>query len=110
MTKINYLIDIIKQNPTATNQEITDISKGRITPNIASIYIKRLTERGKVTVEDADGKRVLTVHGEATEDVTEKQLIYQSMIDRFLVDFDEAGSYRERLDIARVILKLLQRV
>ncbi len=110
MTKINYLIDIIKQNPTATNQEIAGISKGRITPNIASIYIKRLTERGKVTVEDVDGKRVLTVRGENAEDVSEKQLIYQSMIDRFLVDFDEAGSYRERLDIARVILKLLQRV
>ena len=83
MTKINYLIDIIKQNPTATNQEIADISKGRITPNIASIYIKRLTERGKVTVEDVDGKRVLTVRGENAEDVSEKQLIYQSMIDRF---------------------------
>lgn len=50
------------------------------------------------------------MRGENAEEVSEKQLIYQSMIDRFLMDFDDAGSYRERLDIARMILKLLQRV
>lgn len=50
------------------------------------------------------------MRGQEADEVSEKQLIYQSMIDRFLMDFDEAGSYRERLDIARMILKLLQRV
>lgn len=106
MTKIDRLKEIIAEHPTATNSEykvLLDSDR-----RVISMYLSRLKQRGEVVESIEDGQRVLTVVSPPEKTESFKHTVYEAMVDQFLTDFEEAGTYQARLDIAKMIMRLLK--
>lgn len=108
MTKIDQLKEIIADYPEASNSELARRLDENTSRGAISVYLSRLKQRGELIEQEENGKRVLALTALPEKTESFKHTVYEAMIDRFLVDFDEAETYQARLDIARIIMRLLQ--
>lgn len=102
---INKLADYFAENPTATNTEAAsdlDTSEG-----VIKTYIGRLKRRGKIIAQEKDGKRYISVI-EVQKDF--KREVYEMMVEKYLEDFESAEFYTERIEIGKLILRLMEKL
>lgn len=105
-TLISKVIDYLAENPTATNAEIaSDLGAGE---NVIKTYIGRLNRQSKITTGiGPDGKRHIRVL-EVPKDF--KREVYEMMVEKYLEDFDNAEFYTERIEIGKLILRLMEKL
>ena len=105
---IQRLKDYLREHPFATDQEIEE-GIG-IDPDIRRVYMSRLNRQQKIYVDDTeDGKRRILVL-EAPEGDNFKREALQMMVDRYLEDFEAAQLYTERVEIGKMILRILEKL
>ena len=114
---MDKVFEYIKEHPTDTPTEIgraLDIQRGH-----ASTYIERLVEKGNIKIEYIDGKKTYvflkerdsTIKSlELTEQAHFKRDIYQKMLNAYIADFEGATGFTERVEIGKLILRLLEKI
>lgn len=109
MTKIQKLLHFLKDNPKATNEEIrlgTDLDDGTI-----KTYIHRLKEQGRIIVDgiSGEGREVTVLETLNERKPAFKRDVYENMAETLLDDFQNAATYLERIEIGRLLFKVLDK-
>lgn len=104
---IQKLKDYLREHPFATDQEIED-GIG-IDPDIRRVYMSRLNRQQKIYIDTQDDKRRILVL-ETPEGDSFKRDTLQMMVDRYLEDFEVAQLYIERVEIGKLILRILEKL
>ena len=117
MTLIDKVFEYIREHPTDTPTEIgkaLDIQRGH-----ASTYIERLVEKGNIKIDYVDGKKTYVFLKERdsaikslaiAEQAHFKRDIYQKMLNTYIEDFEGATGFNERVEIGKLILRLLEKI
>lgn len=104
-TLISKVVDYLAENPTATNSEIaTDLGASE---GVIKTYIGRLNRQSKINTLEKDGKRFIQVL-EVPKDF--KREVYEMMVEKYLEDFENAEFYTERIEIGKLILRLMEKL
>lgn len=80
--------------------------------------IARLKQRKDIDIQhNGDGQRCITVLKEPGTEMTQpdgmpyfKREMYRAIAEQYFIDFVEAGSYSERLEIGRMICRILENI
>ena len=108
MNKIQELLSYLLENPRATNSEIeknTSLSNGLIRK-----YILRLNSQGRIDVSIIEGIRTIDVYSIDEERPDFKRCIYKMMVDKYIEDFEEAEFFQDRVEIGKMITRLLEKL
>lgn len=107
MTKMQVLLAYLHENPKATNKEICealDMAEGTV-----RTYIYRAERQGRITSETTeDGREIVVKLEEARPGFKQETLMM--MAEAYLDDFAAAVSYSERLEIGKMILRILEKL
>lgn len=105
---IHRLRDYLRDNPEASDDEIEHAIG--IDPDIRRAYLSRLNRQHRIfiTYDDA-GKRKILVPADAGQDSFKKEAL-QMMVDKYLEDFEVAQLYTERVEIGKMILRILEKI
>ncbi|MDO5027560.1 MAG: winged helix-turn-helix domain-containing protein [Tissierellia bacterium] len=104
-TLINRVFEFISENPKATNEEIA--AALNTSSKVVSTYIRRLENKSRIfLIESKDGREIKTL--EIPKDF--KRSAYEMMVEKYLEDFESAEFYTERIEIGKLILRLLERL
>ncbi len=109
MTNNEKILEFLRDNPKATDQEIAEAVG--ILSNSVPIYIGRLKDKGWLEVQK-DGKlRTILVAKELpiSKNVYKKEII-ETMIAKYMEDFEDCGTLNDRIEVGKVILKLLEKL
>lgn len=107
MTKMQMLLAYIHEHPTATN---TELSEGLgMSEEIVRTYIHRAKRQGRITPEYQDGARKITVKLEDALPGFRRETLMM-MVESYLEDFDATTLYSERIEIGKMILRILERL
>ncbi len=103
MTKVKQVLEYIRQNPIATNKEIANNLK--IEEGTVKVSIHRLKKSGCIKKDEYGEYLILK---EVDQLGASKREIYTTMIDVYLEDFIDTNSYNQRVEIGKMILKILE--
>lgn len=103
MSDINKVHEFIRDHPTANNTQIA--KETGIPERSVKVYIHRLRKRGQITIDGAgDNRRVIT----HSDPGSFKKDVYYMMVETYLEDFKEAELFRERVEIGKMIARLME--
>ena len=109
MTEINAILEYLRNNPTATNPEIADNLK--IDVNNVKANIGKLKARGYIEVQGQGITRTITVLKEMpVSKHSYKKEIIETMIGKYMEAFEESGTLNDRIEVGKVILRLLEKL
>ncbi len=109
MTEINAILEYLRDNPKATNPEIADNLK--IDVNNVKANIGKLKARGYIEVQGQGVTRTITVLKEMpVSKHSYKKGIIETMIDKYMEDFEDCGTLNDRIEVGKIILKLLEKL
>ena len=114
MTEINAVLEYLRDNPKAMNKEIADNLK--IDYDNVKSYINRLKTGGYIEVQGQGITRTVTVLKEMpvrekpTSKNSYKKEIIETMIDKYMEDFKDSGTLNDRIEVGKVILRLLEKL
>lgn len=114
MSRKTAVLDYLLTNPFATNEEIA--SAVNINEDYAKVIISRLKNDEKIEItertegDELENKRYIEVISLEAEKPNLKRDIYKSMLDVFIEDFENAGTFDERLEIGKVVIRLLEKL
>lgn len=115
MTRREKMKQLIMENPKIDNAELAaklGITKGYVTKEIAE-----MKKSGTFSKSYKDGERYITVNeplkptkkSKSTEGVY-KLDIYYRIIDALIIDFEDAETATERVEIGQLLFRLLNKV
>ena len=109
MTEINAILEYLRNNPKAMNPEIADNLK--IDVNNVKANIGKLKARGYIEVQGQGITRTITVLKEmpASKHSYKKEII-ETMIGKYMEDFEDCGTLNDRIEVGKVILRLLEKL
>lgn len=107
MTKYDKVLEMIKEDGTLTNQEYS--KKSNIRDKTIAIYISRMEKRGTIRIVEENGKRII-IPAEINYPDNFKGETLELMVEKFIEDFENALTYDERLEIGKMILRILERI
>ena len=109
MTEINVILEYLRDNPKAMNPEIADNLK--IDVNNVKANIGKLKARGYIEVQGQGITRTITVLKEmpASKHSYKKEII-ETMIGKYMEDFEDCGTLNDRIEVGKVILRLLEKL
>lgn len=119
-TTTDRILEYLRENPEAKNAEIAD-EVGCADQTIRTL-IARLKQRKDIDIQhNGDGRRCITVLKEPGTETTQpdgmpydvpyfKREMYRAIAEQYFIDFVEAGSYSERLEIGRMICRILENI
>lgn len=107
MTKYDKVLEMIKEDGTLTNQEYS--KKSSIRDKTIAIYISRMEKRGTIRIVEENGKRII-IPAEINYPDNFKGETLELMVEKFIEDFENALTYDERLEIGKMILRILERI
>lgn len=107
-TKTEQIMDYFRDNPRSSNKEAAEALN--TTENTVKGTLWRLRGRGWIEFDDrADGGRsVRILKGSDKINFNFKKETYSMMIDVYLEDFQSAETWRERVDIGQMIMKIMK--
>lgn len=109
MTILERLVQYVDKNPGASDIEIADA----INTNKKTVqeYLRRLTNREVIRiVNDAEGNRqILVLELPEITPADFKKDIYEIMIARYLEDFKNADSFQDRVEIGKMVVRILDK-
>lgn len=106
-TKLNQVLNLIKENPKITYEEI---NKRLNLPDTAKVYVYRLKNKGTLEqITNEDGIKEFIVSEEVEDSMISKKLIYEEMIEIYMQDFINAPTFKERVEIGREIRLIIER-
>ena len=109
MTEINAILEYLRDNPKATNPEIADNLK--IDVNNVKANIGKLKARGYIEVQGQGITRTITVLKEMhVSKHSYKKEIIETMISKYMEDFEDCGTLNDRIEVGKVILRLLEKL
>ena len=114
MTEINAVLEYLQDNPKAMNKEIADNLK--IDYDNVKANISKLKARGYIEVQGQEITRTVTVLKEMpirekpTSKHSYKKEIIETMIDKYMEDFEDCGTLNDRIEVGKVILRLLEKL
>lgn len=104
-TKISKLYEVLEADPTTSYEDLATAIDSSV--KVVRVYIKRLEEQGKIKIDDSGNIECL-VRTIANENY--KRDIYEIMVESYLDDFEKAEFYSERVEIGKLILRLLEKL
>ena len=109
MTEITAILEYLRDNPKAMNPEIADNLK--IDVNNVKANIGKLKARGYIEVQGQGVTRTITVLKEmpASKHSYKKEII-ETMIAKYMEDFEDCGTLNDRIEVGKVILRLLEKL
>ena len=109
MTEINAILEYLRDNPKAMNPEIADNLK--IDGDNVRANINKLKTRGYLEVLGQGVTRTITVLKEmpASKHSYKKEII-ETMIGKYMDDFEDCGTLNDRIEVGKVILRLLEKL
>ena len=109
MTEINAVLEYLRDNPKAMNKEIADNLK--IDYDKVKANIGKLKARGYIEVQGQGVTRIITVLKEPpVSKHSYKKEIIETMIDKYMEDFKDSGTLNDRIEVGKVILRLLEKL
>ena len=109
MNNIEKVLEFLRNNPTATNPEIAKAV--RIDADIVKAYISKLKLRGNIEVQGQGLTRTITVLKELpVSKHSYKKGIVETMIDKYMEDFESCELLNDRIEVGKVILRLLEKL
>ena len=109
MTKVNEILAYLRENPRATNKEIAEELKMDSDNVKATIW--KLKDKGYIEVLGQGVTRTITVLKEmpASKHSYKKEII-ETMIGKYMEDFEDCGTLNDRIEVGKVILRLLEKL
>lgn len=108
-TKISRLTEFLQDNPTLSNEEIS--KELGLDLKVVSVYLLRLRKRGVIEEVFKDGQRYLIVNQVMGENAVDfKRDAMEMMVTSYLEDFESAELYTERVEIGKMILRILEKL
>lgn len=109
MTKVNEILAYLRENPKAMNKEISDDLKMDSDNVKATIW--KLKNSGAIEIQGQGVTRTITVLKELpVSKHSYKKEIIETMIDKYMEDFESCELLNERIEVGKVILKLLEKL
>lgn len=109
MTMLNRLVEYVDTHPTATDIEIAghlNTSKKQVQE-----YIRRLRNREVLKTVEVDGQRqILVLELPEVKPAEFKRGVYEMMVDRYLEDFKAAELFQERVEIGKMVVRILEKL
>lgn len=116
MTRRERMKQLIIENPKIDNTELADklgITKGYVTKELAV-----MKKDGIFSISHKDGGRCITVNesfkpttnSKRKQGRAHKQEVYFRIIDTLVIDFEDAETATERLEIGQLLFRLLNKV
>ncbi len=116
--KVNYsaerqgnipkIIEAIRNNPKATNKELsemTGIGESSIRP-----CLHRMKSRGLIEDVGVNQREFAILRELDDTRSTYKRDIFEMMVDKYLEDFEAAEMFGERVEIGKMIIRLLEKL
>lgn len=104
-TLINKVLKYVSKNPAASSADIAEALG--TSKKVVDIYLTRLEKQERLMISTLEGARNIEVL-EAPKEF--KRAVYEMMVEKYLEDFEAAELYVERLEIGKLILRLLERM
>lgn len=109
MTKINKILEYLRDNPRATNKEISEELK--MDSDIVKSVISKLKIRGDIEVQGQGVTRTITVLKEPPVSKNEyKKDILRELLEIYLEEMREAGTVQEKIELGKLILKITEKL
>lgn len=104
-TLISKVLKYVSEKPEASSAEIAEALGSN--KKVVDIYLARLEKQEKIRITYIEGQRSIVVLEVPKEF---KRSVYEMMVEKYLDDFEAAELYVERLEIGKLILRLLERM
>lgn len=104
-TLINKVREYLEAHPKASNSDVATALN--TSDKVVKTYISRMANSGKIRVSREGDSRHIDVI-EMPKDF--KRAVYESMVEKYLEDFDTATFYGERVEIGKLILRILEKL
>lgn len=109
MNNYEKVLECLRNNPTATNPEIS-LATG-IDTDIVKVYIGRLKAKGCIEVERNGTDRTITVLKELpTSKHSYKKDVMTELLETYLVDIKESTSIPEKIELGKLIIKIIEKL
>ena len=109
MTKMDQMLDHLDAHPEATDGELSDLLQ-MDRRNIRT-YLQRAKQQGRMTERFNGETRSITVHSPDQPAASNfKRDMYEHMLEMFIVDFDNAATFDDRLAIGTVLLRIVEKL
>ena len=109
MTYIEKVLEYLRNNPTASNPEISD--NLRINGDVVKDYISKLKSRGDIEVMGQGKNRTITVLKEqpVPKHIYKKKVLYE-LLDINLEDMRKSESIPEKIELGKLIIKIIEKL
>ncbi len=109
MNNIEKVLEFLRNNPTATNPEIGKAV--RIDADIVKAYISKLKARGNIEVQGQGVTRTITVLKELpVSKHSYKKDVMTELSDIFLEDIRNSVSISEKIELGKLIIKIIEKL
>lgn len=104
-TKFRTVFELLRENPSIGRLDLAE--KAGVSRDTVDVYFKRFKDRGMIEVADNGEIKFLT-NTDQSRDF--KRDIYETMVDKYLEDFEKAEFYTERVEVGKLILRILEKM
>lgn len=104
-TLISKVLEYVSEKPEASSAEIAEALGSN--KKVVDIYLTRLEKQERILISYLGNVRRIKVL-EAPKEF--KRSVYEMMVEKYLEDFEASKLYVERLEIGKLILRLLERM
>lgn len=104
-TKFNTVFELLQENPTMDRAELAE--KAGVSRDTVDMYFKRFKDRGMIKVSN-NGQITFFETTDQSKDF--KRDVYEMMVDKYLEDFEKAEFYTERVEVGKLILRILEKM
>ncbi|WP_455257213.1 winged helix-turn-helix transcriptional regulator [Peptoniphilus asaccharolyticus] len=109
MTMLEKLIEYVDNNPFATNDELAN--ELNTSNQLIRTYLNRLKNREVLKIQEIDGKREIAVlELPEIKPVEFKRGVFEMMVDCYLRDFKDAELFQDRVEIGKMIVRILEKL
>ena len=102
------VFDEIIKDPFISNKEI--VERTGLSVSLCNTNIHRLKKMGLVEAVSEDGKRKFVILDNFKSNRSQKNSLYEDMIDVYMEDFVNASTFEDRLRVGREIRLLIDKL
>ena len=109
MTNYEKILEYLREHPNATNKDISE--QTGISIDTVKVGISRLKDKGYLDVSGTGINREITVLKELPVHKNDyKKETIRFLIDSYKEDFEKSDNVTDRIELGKLILKLLEKL
>lgn len=109
MTNYEKILEYLRENPNATNKDIAENTG--ISTDVSKAYVGRLKQKGYLEVTGVGiNREILVVKDLPVSKNDYKKETIKFLIDAYKEDFERTDNIVERLELGKLILKLVEKL